>query len=85
MMASQRQEIFPDLQSDGLMSTVEISTEATTNYCRYWRKERIPSLSDLMLPHLTNWLKPTQIKDSTYFQGYYTYIGEILLIGEVIH
>jgi hypothetical protein len=29
--------------------------------------------------------KPTQIKDSTYFQSYNSYIGKILLIGEVIH
>jgi hypothetical protein len=29
--------------------------------------------------------KPTQIKDSTYFRSYNTYIGKILLIGEVIH
>ena len=28
--------------------------------------------------------KPTQIKDSTYFQGFNTYIGKILLIGEVL-
>jgi len=29
--------------------------------------------------------KPTQIKDTTYFQSYNTYIGKVLLIGEVIH
>jgi lysophospholipase L1-like esterase len=29
--------------------------------------------------------KPTQIKDTTYFQSYNTYIGKVLLIGEVVH
>ena len=29
--------------------------------------------------------KPTQIKDTTYFQSYNTYLGKILLIGEVVH
>lgn len=29
--------------------------------------------------------KPTQVKDETYFQSFNTYIGKILLIGEVVH
>jgi hypothetical protein len=43
------------------MSIAEISTEATTNYYRYWMKDPIQSWSDPILLHLTSCFLATPI------------------------